>query len=90
MGTIHRTLAEQEVTARYDQEERVLWLGTSTPWVARRWQRASYAVRVVGTVGGAPVSWENQAPVDGAPPALAPRPRHGLPENGPSLSRSGG
>jgi len=62
MTTIHRTLAEQEVTARYDQDERVLWLGTSTPWVARRWQRARYAVRVVGTVGGAPASWEVKLP----------------------------
>ena len=60
--TIHRTLAEQEVTARYDQEERTLWLGTSTPWVARRWQRARYAVRVVGTVGGEPASWEVKLP----------------------------
>ena len=65
MTTIHRTLAEQEVTARYDQEERVLWLGTSAPWVARRWQRARYAVRVVGTVGGEPASWEVKLPWPG-------------------------
>src|SRR4029450_4177827 len=65
MATIHRTLAEQEVTARYDQEERVLWLGTTTPWVGGRWERAHYPVRVVGSVGGQPASWEVKLPWGG-------------------------
>jgi hypothetical protein len=60
-----RTLAEQELTARYDQEERVLWLGTTTPWVARRRQRARYGVRVVGTIGGEAASWEVKLPWTG-------------------------
>src|SRR5262245_10726495 len=55
MATIHRTLAEQEVTFRYDQAERVAWFGTTTRWVARRWQRARYPVRV--RVDGQPASW---------------------------------
>jgi len=65
MATIHRSQAEQELTARYDQEERVIWLGTTTPWIARRWQRARYAVQVIGTVGGAPASWEAKLPWTG-------------------------
>jgi hypothetical protein len=66
MTRIHRTLAEQEVTARYDQDERVLWLGTSTPWVARRWQRARSAVRVVAMIGGEAASWEVKLPWPGS------------------------
>jgi hypothetical protein len=65
MATIHRGSAEQEVTFRYDQQERVAWLGTTTPWVARRWQRAHYAVRVVGQIEGQPASWEIKLPWDG-------------------------
>jgi hypothetical protein len=57
MATIHRTLAEQEVTFRYDQAERVAWFGTTTRWVARRWQRARYPVRVLSRVDGQPASW---------------------------------
>src|SRR5262245_11680356 len=59
MATIHRTLAEQEVTFRYDQAERVAWFGTTTPWVARRWQRARVPVVVVIRYpDGTPASWE--------------------------------
>jgi hypothetical protein len=65
MARIHRTLGEQEVTFRYDQDEREAWFGTTTPWVARRWQRAHYPVRVLSRVDGQPTSWEVKLPWDG-------------------------
>jgi hypothetical protein len=56
---VSRTAAEQETTFRFDEEEHVLWAGTTTPRVAARWQKAGYDVRVVGMDrAGTPQSWE--------------------------------
>jgi len=61
-----RSLAEQEVTFRWDQEERVLWAGTTTPWVAARWTRHGQPVTVLSRErDGTPCSWEVKLPWTG-------------------------
>ena len=68
-----RTLAEQEVVLGYDQEQRVLWASTTTRWVATRWQRSRYPVRVVSTYrDGTPASLGDPAPVGRLAPTMAP------------------
>jgi hypothetical protein len=58
-----RTLAEQETTFRFDEEERVLWAGTTTPRVAARWRRARFPVTVLSRDrDGAACSWEVKLP----------------------------
>jgi hypothetical protein len=54
-----RTKAEQETILRWDEADHVLWASTTTPRVARRWQRARYHPRVLGrSTDGVPQSWE--------------------------------
>jgi hypothetical protein len=61
-----RTLAEQEVTFRWDQEERILWAGTTTPWVAAKWERNGQPVTVLSHErDGTPCSWEVKLPWTG-------------------------
>ena len=62
-----RTRAEQEVTFRWDQEERVLWAGTTTPWVAAKWARHGQPVAVLSRErDGTPCSWEVKIPWTGS------------------------
>jgi hypothetical protein len=62
-----RSAAEQEVTFRWDQEEQVLWAGTTTPRVAIRWRKASYAVVCIGRDrDGTECSWEVKLPWTGS------------------------
>ena len=62
-----RTLAEQEVTFRWDQEERVLWAGTTTPWVAAKWARHGLPVEMLSHErDGTPCSWEVKLPWTGS------------------------
>ena len=62
-----RTLAEQEVTFRWDQEERVLWAGTTTPWVAAKWARKGHPIRVLSQErDGTPCTWEVKIPWTGS------------------------
>jgi hypothetical protein len=61
-----RTLAEQEVTFRWDQGERVLWAATTTPWVAAKWERHEQPVTVLSHErDGTPCSWEVKLPWTG-------------------------
>ena len=58
-----RSFAEQEVTFRWDMEERVLWAGTTTPWVAAKWERNGQPVRILShDRDGEPCSWEVKLP----------------------------
>lgn len=52
-----RTMAEQETTIRWDNEEMVLHACTTCPRTMRRWQRHGYSIRVLSTTGGEPCSW---------------------------------
>lgn len=62
-----RTFAEQEVTFRWDQEERMLWVGTTTPWVAAKWARLGFPVQVLSHErDGTPCSWEVKLPWTGS------------------------
>jgi hypothetical protein len=62
-----RTRAEQEVTYRWDQEERVLWAGTTVPWIAAKWARSGFAVRILSyDPGGNACSWEVKSPWTGS------------------------
>jgi len=64
---MRRSFAEQEVTFRWDQEERVLWAGTTTPWVAAKWTRKGHAVTVLSREkNGMPCSWEVRLPWNGS------------------------
>ena len=61
-----RTLAEQEVTFRWDMEEHVLWAGTTVPWVAAKWERNGQPVRILSRErDGTPCSWEVKLPWTG-------------------------
>jgi hypothetical protein len=61
-----RTKAEQETLFRFDCEERVLWASTTTPWVARRWQRARVPLVVLSRYpDGTPATWEAKLPWTG-------------------------
>ena len=60
-----RTREEQETTFRWDEAERVLWAGTTTPWVARRWGQLKYPVVVLSMSNGTPCSWEVKLPMVG-------------------------
>jgi hypothetical protein len=65
-ANVSRTAAEQETTFRFDEEERLLWAGTTTPRVAARWEKEDYDVRVIGTDrAGTPESWEVKLPWTG-------------------------
>jgi hypothetical protein len=58
------TKAEAETTIRWDQEERLAWLGTTHPPMMRRWVRLGYPLRVIGTTrDGQPRSWAATVPV---------------------------
>jgi hypothetical protein len=62
-----RTLAEQESTFRWDQEERVLYAGTTVPWQAAKWARSGFEVRVLSyDQDGHPCSWEVRLPWTGS------------------------
>ena len=62
-----RTAAEQEVTFRFDQEEQILWAGTTTPRVATRWRAAAYPVVCIGRErDGTECSWEVKLPWTGS------------------------
>jgi hypothetical protein len=61
-----RTAEEQETLARWDEAEHVLWATTTTPRVARRWQRAGYMPRVLSHYAdGEPATWEVKLPWTG-------------------------
>jgi hypothetical protein len=62
-----RTKAEQETLFRFDCEERVLWASTTTPWVARRWNRAKVPLVVLSRhPDGTPATWEARLPWTGS------------------------
>jgi hypothetical protein len=53
-----RTKAEQETTIRWDEEERLAWLCTTTPAVQRRWARLGIRWQVHSRYpDGAPATW---------------------------------
>jgi hypothetical protein len=79
---VARTLAEQEVTFRWDQEECVLWAGTTTPWVAAKWTRHGHPVRVLSQErDGTPCSWEVKLPWMGSRRAWSAVFQHALPSS---------
>lgn len=83
------TKAETETTIRWDDEERVLWLGTTSAAVVRAWAKAGIPARVLGLVNGQPRSWEARVPMTRRFPwrALLPRQRRAMTDQERALAR---
>lgn len=52
-----RSAAERETIVRWDEEERVAWLSTTSPTVRDRWAKKGVTWTVHSTVKGVPCSW---------------------------------